>query len=144
MAVYLGENEVILRNGISTTDADATAADILVGKTAYVNDKKIIGTMKVPILPSSNIRNGDLSGNTSGTLTTIITGNRYYVVFAGSNSTIGWSGLGKFYIDSNGNITDLGSSGFSISISGTSLNFTSTISVGYSIQGYAWIVPLDE
>ena len=45
MAVYLGENEVILRNGISTTDADATAADILAGKTAYVNDKKIIGTM---------------------------------------------------------------------------------------------------
>ena len=45
MAVYLGENEVILRNGISTTDANATAADILAGKTAYVNDKKIIGTM---------------------------------------------------------------------------------------------------
>ena len=45
MAVYLGQNEVILRNGISTTDADATAADILVGKTAYVDDKKIIGTM---------------------------------------------------------------------------------------------------
>ena len=47
MAVYLGQNEVILRNGISTTDADATAADILVGKTAYVNDKKLIGTMPV-------------------------------------------------------------------------------------------------
>ena len=45
MAVYLGQNEVILRNGISTTDADATAADILVGKTAYVDDKKLLGTM---------------------------------------------------------------------------------------------------
>ena len=45
MAVYLGENEVILRNSISTTDADATAADILAGKTAYVDDIKIIGTM---------------------------------------------------------------------------------------------------
>ena len=44
MAVYLGQNEVILRNGISTTDADATAADILVGKTAYVDDKKLLGT----------------------------------------------------------------------------------------------------
>ena len=43
MAVYLGENEVILRNGISTTDADATAADILAGKTAYADDKKILG-----------------------------------------------------------------------------------------------------
>ena len=47
MAIYLGQNEVILRNGISTTDADATAADILVGKTTYVNDKKLIGTMPV-------------------------------------------------------------------------------------------------
>lgn len=45
MAVYLGENEVILRNGISTTDADATAADILAGKTAYVDDKKILGVL---------------------------------------------------------------------------------------------------
>ena len=45
MAVYLGQNEVILRNGISTIDADATAADILVGKTAYTDDKKILCTM---------------------------------------------------------------------------------------------------
>ena len=45
MAVYLGENEVILRNGISTTDADATAADILAGKTAYINDKKLLSIM---------------------------------------------------------------------------------------------------
>ena len=51
MAVYLGQNEVILRNGISTTDANATAADILEGKTAYVDDIKIIGTM--PIIPTS-------------------------------------------------------------------------------------------
>ena len=45
MAVYLGEHEVILRNGINTTDADATAAGILAGKTAYVNDKKLLGVM---------------------------------------------------------------------------------------------------
>ena len=54
MAVYLGQNEVILRNGISTTDADATAADILVGKTAYVDDKKIIGTMPVGTMPTTD------------------------------------------------------------------------------------------
>ena len=45
MVIYLGKHEVILRNGISTTDADATAADILAGKTAYVNDKKLLGIM---------------------------------------------------------------------------------------------------
>ena len=52
MAVYLGENEVILRNGISTTDADATAADILAGKTAYADDKKLLGTC--PFVDSSD------------------------------------------------------------------------------------------
>ena len=45
MAVYLGQNEVILRNDIGTTDVDATAADILARKTAYVNDKKLLGVM---------------------------------------------------------------------------------------------------
>lgn len=44
MAVYLGQNEVILRNG-STTDGIATAADILAGKAAYLNDKKLLGTI---------------------------------------------------------------------------------------------------
>ena len=45
MAVYLGQNQVIRRNGISTTNADATAADILAEKTAYINDKKILGVI---------------------------------------------------------------------------------------------------
>ena len=59
MAVYLGENEVILRNGISTTDADATAADILAGKTAYVNDIKIIGTNFIPVKKDVNFYDYD-------------------------------------------------------------------------------------
>lgn len=31
--------------GVDTSDATATAADILVGKTAYVNDELIIGVL---------------------------------------------------------------------------------------------------
>ena len=44
MAVYLGQNDIILHNGISTTGADA-AADMLAGKTVHANDKKLLGAM---------------------------------------------------------------------------------------------------
>ena len=62
----------------NTTDADATAADIANGKTAYVNKNKITGSM--PVI-----------GTTSGTISTVA---GTYTIPAGQHS-----GLGSVSID---------------------------------------------
>lgn len=56
--------EAIPDNFIDTTDADAVAAEILVGKTAYVNTVKVEGTMA---------NNGDVSATIDGLTTSSVT-----------------------------------------------------------------------
>ena len=52
LAIKIGDQ--VFTYGTSTDDADATASDILAGKTAYVNGSKITGSISSVSLSSSN------------------------------------------------------------------------------------------
>lgn len=73
-----------MQPGIDTSDADAIAENIEIGKTAYVNSQKIIGTL--PLFPNSRTFtvDGGITNDTENSKLTISTINTLKQILDGS------------------------------------------------------------